>query len=133
MKETTSMATNTLPIVGAFHHPPAKALIEALPIGTPLTLIAEPDNAFDVNAIMVWLKSTDIPEAAYPMLEESLPAFGHSLDTVTNQESWHIGYIPKEMAAKLRAQGVAEQPLEVSFSTSTNGAPRVRSEEPFDI
>lgn len=127
------MTTNTLPIVGAFYRPPAKALIDALPIGTRLQLIAEPDNAFDPNAIAVWLEVKDIPESVHSTLEESLPAFGHSLDTLKAQDAWHLGYVPKETAAKLRQQGVAEQPLEVTFATNAKGAPRVHSTEPFDV
>ena len=47
------MPMNTFPIVGAYYHPPAKALIDALAVDTPLLLIAEPDNAYDPNAIAV--------------------------------------------------------------------------------
>ena len=128
------MAGNTFPIVGAFYRPPAKALIEALAVGTPLMLLAEPENEFDKNAVAVWLKSSDIPEASKEKLEESLPPFGFDMEKITAQDSWHLGYIPKEMAAMLRSSGAVgtEEPVNVTFSTSTTGAPRVRFEEaPF--
>jgi hypothetical protein len=124
------MPTNTLPIVGAFYRPPAKALIEALSIGTPLELIAEPDNQYDPNAIAVYLRTVDIPPNAYDKLEEILPPYGYSLEQVMNEEIFHLGYIPKEFAAKL-APGFGTEPMEVTFSLSSNGAPRVRREEPF--
>jgi hypothetical protein len=124
------MPTNTLPIVGAFYRPPAKALIEALSIGTPLQLIAEPDNQYDPNAIAVYLCTTDIPDNAYDKLEEILPPYGYSLEQVMNEEYWHLGYVPKELAAKLVGT-LGPEPMSVTFSLSSNGAPRVRREEPF--
>lgn len=126
-KETLSMST--YPLVGAFYRPPAKALIDVLPIGTPLTLIAEPENQYDPNAVAVWLYSRDIPEgAAHDKLSETLPAFGTDLDTVLSQEAWHLGYIAKEMAKQLRENDVVpiDSPIEGSFSLSSGGAPRVR-------
>lgn len=128
------MGTNTFPIVGCFYHPPAKALVEAIAVGTPLQLIAEPDNPADVNAVAVWLHSADIPTSAYDRLEETLPPFGYSLKQVLNEEDWHLGYIPRETAAQLRGYGVVgtDEPVEVTFSTSASGAPRVRfAEAPF--
>ena len=128
------MSTNTLPIVGMFYRPPAKALIDVLAVGTPLLLIAEPDNAYDPNAIAVWLHSRDIPEASHPMLEETLPPFGKSLEEVLSEEEWHLGYIAKEMAAQLRQCGAVgtDKAVEVTFATSASGAPRVRfAEAPY--
>lgn len=120
------MTTNTLPIVGAFYRPPAKALIDALPIGTRLQLIAEPDNAFDPNAIAVWLEVKDIPESVHSTLEESLPAFGHSLDTLKAQDAWHLGYLRKEKAKELKDNGFPSAvPVEGSFRTSASGSPMV--------
>ena len=128
------MTTNTLPIVGAFFRPPAKALIEVLAIGTPLFLIAEPDNPYDSNAIAVFLESANIPISAHPILEETLPPFGFSIEQILSQDAWHLGYVPKEMAAKITAQGIlGSDPYPVTFSTSANGGPRVRSTEPFDV
>lgn len=129
------MPTNTLPIVGAFYRPPAKALIEVLAVGTPLQLIAEPDNQYDPNAIAVWLETANVPAGAETRLEELLPQFGMDMETILSETAWHLGYVPKEMAAKLKASGAIEDghPYDVTFSTSASGAPRVRSVAPFDI
>ena len=129
------MATNTLPIVGAYFRPPAKVLIEVLSIGTPLELIAEPDNIYDPNAIAVWLNSSHIPPEAYSRLEELLPPFGYSLEDVMNEEYWHLGYVPKELAKRLRETQAIDtsEPMAVTISLSSNGAPRVRRAEPFPI
>ena len=129
------MSTNTLPIVGAFHYPPAKALLDALAIGTPLYLLAAPDNQYDSFAVAVYLNSESIPAASQDALSESLPAFGFELSQILEQETWQLGHVPKEMARTLRETGqvLDEQPVPVTFSTSTSGAPRVRREEPFDL
>lgn len=129
------MPYHTLPIVGAHFGPtrgsPSKVLISALAVGTPLLLIAEPENPADVNAVAVWLKSEKIPESGHALLEEGLPSFGFSLDQILAQDAWHLGYIPKEIAARLRAEGVVplEGHVEVEFSTGTNGGPRVRFQD----
>jgi hypothetical protein len=128
------MPQNTFPIVGMFYRPPAKALIDALAVGTPLLLIAEPENNFDPNAVAVWLHSKDIPEASYTALEETLPPFGWTLEKVLEEEEHHLGYIPKEMAAQLKACGAVKdgEAVEVTFSTSASGAPRVKfAEAPY--
>jgi len=121
------MSQRTFPIVGAFYRPPAQTLLSVLPVGTPLTLMAEPDNPYDPNAISVWLKSKDIPISAHAELENTLLPFGFDLDQICSQEDWHIGYIPKEIAAVLRANGVIEpgNEVEVSFAVAPNGSPRV--------
>ena len=66
---------------------------------------------------------------------ELLPAYGLDLDTVMSQDAWHLGYVPREMAAKIKAAGMIDEtaPYEVTFSTSASGAPRVRSIEAFDL
>lgn len=128
------MSTNTFPIVGMKFRPPALALVDALAVGTPLLLVAEPENAYDPNAIAVWLYAKDIPEGAKVKLEEDLPRFGTDLDTVMAAEQHHLGYIPKEMAAQLKECGAVtnDEPVSVTFSTSSTGAPRVRFEQsPF--
>lgn len=132
------MPTNTLPIVGSFYGPqrgsPSKTLIEVLAIGTPLLLIAEPDNPADSNAIAVYVESKHFSDAAKLTLAETLPNSGFSLDQILAQDAWHLGYVPKNMAATLTAQGaLGAEPYPVTFALSSSGAPRVRSEYPFDV
>lgn len=126
------MSYTTLPIVGAFHRPPAQALIDVLAVGTPLFLMAEPTNAYDANAIQVYLESHNIPAEAHPSLEEAIARFGLDLDTVLSQDQWHLGYVPKEFAAQLRAAGtiMPNIPMDVEFALSSEGKPRVKFSEP---
>ena len=124
----------TFPIVGMRFRPPALALVDALAVGTPLMLIAEPENAFDVNAVAVWLNPADIPQAAYDTLRETLPPHGFTLeDVIGNDEPFHLGYIAQEFAAQLRACGAVgtDDSVAVTFAIS-NGMPRARfAEAPF--
>ena len=126
------MSYERLPIVGAHYRPPAKLLISVLPIGTPLFLLAEPDNAYDPNAIMVMLETQNIPDEADEVLEQQLPEFGLDLDMITSQDQWHLGYIPKEFAAMLRAADIVKVnvPSDVTFGTNPKGDPRVVFAEP---
>ena len=48
--------SHSIPLVGAHFRPPAKALIQSLPVGQVLRLSREPDNQYDTNAIQVWLR-----------------------------------------------------------------------------
>ena len=118
----------SLPIVGAYYRPPAKALIDALAVGTPLMLMAEPENPYDPFAVAVWLNTSDIPVSANAKLEETLPQFGHDLSSIQAEPCWHLGYVPKEMARTLRENGTVPLNTTVSgkFATAANGAPRVR-------
>ena len=89
-------------IVGAHFRPPAKGLLAGLEQGTKLHLIAEPTNRFDINAIQVILFSKDILETSWPNLEEELNKFGKERNDILAQNSWHLGYIRKEIAKVLR-------------------------------
>ena len=124
----------TFPIVGMYHRPPALALINVIAIGTPLLLIAEPENAYDPNAIAVWLHSRDIPEAAYGRLRDLLPDYGKTLDDILNEADWQLGYIARDFAAQLRASGAVptDEPVIVTFAVNAQGAPRAKfAESPY--
>jgi hypothetical protein len=121
----------TLPIVGAYFRPPAKALIDALPIGAQLILRADPfGNICDVehddpNAISVWLPAASLP-AATPELVRKLEGYGFTLDELRRSGVLHIGYVPREDAAQLCAHGFpAEGNIDGSFTVTARGAPRV--------
>ena len=126
------MSYARLPIVGMFYRPPAKVLVNVIAVGTPLTLLAEPDNPADPNAIAVYVKSSEIPETAHDALAEQLPEYGFSLDDILNQDEWHLGYIPANFAAQLKAAQIVvdDTPVEVKFCTNPKGDPRVEFDEP---
>lgn len=113
----------TLPIVGAYFRPPAALVLASLPIGAPLFLSAEPDNAYDANAVAVWVLSETIPPSAHANLELKLPDFGFTLDSFLAVEQWHLGYMPKEFAARLKAERVIgnDDTIVGTFTMSNSG------------
>lgn len=118
-----SYNTKTFPIVGAFYRPPAKLILEHLALDTPLYLEAEPTNAYDVNAIAVYLCTHDIPAASLKALEPLLPSCGHSVESLEDMQTIHVGYIPKELAKVLRSRGFIT--ADGVFATSSTGAPQI--------
>lgn len=116
-----------LPIVGAFYRPPAKALLAVLASDTPLVLRPEPENPHDANAVMVVLKSADIPESAHAVLRESLPPFGSTLEEVLAQEEWHIGYIPRTEAEWVQEK-LAGRDCSAKLSFAPDASPMVSVE-----
>ena len=87
------------PIVGERHYPPAKAILQTLPIGTKLSLVPYPSNPVDPNAIMVWVDSEDIRSSAD--LDQFASGFGHDSASIKSQTSWHLGYIAAPVAKTL--------------------------------
>ncbi len=89
------------PIVGVKFHPPARAILAVLPVGTELELIPEPDNPYDENAIMIWINGKEIPEHCRAELEFLAAGYGfHASEIIPNY--WHLGYIPRALAAQMQ-------------------------------
>lgn len=95
------MPTFSLPLVGMRFRPPAEAILSVLPLDQPLSVIPEPDNGFDPNALKVELIVSTFPITLDEELSSLLPGYGFSLEEFFSQESWHIGYIAKEFAKDL--------------------------------
>ena len=80
-------------ILGAHFRPPAKLIFLHLTTGQELTLIHEPDNPYDPNAIKVLL-----PEGALPSDSEfidNLQSFGHDIESLRDSGPIHLGYIER--------------------------------------
>src|ERR1700678_2710237 len=100
------MPTHTCPIVGAHFRPPAKSILSALPNSCPLRLRPEPDNPYDSNALQVLVSGQvirDLPEAIKSDLHADAVGYGYDIDTICAAEEWHLGYIPRGIAAQLHA------------------------------
>jgi len=93
--------SETYPIVGAHFRPPAKGILECLPASCPLVLRPEPDNPFDPNAVMVLVRSADVPASSHASLALALPGYGSGLDEFLAQPEWHLGYVPRTRAIEL--------------------------------
>lgn len=80
-------------LVGGYHRPPAKLLLEHLPSGTPLDLRPEPENPYDPSAIKVLLDPQFIPETQHAALADRLPLCGYTLEQVMSGGTIQLGYV----------------------------------------
>ena len=117
----------TFPIVGAFYRPPAPAIINALPVGAELLLIPEDSNPYDSNAIAVWCPKESLPTLS-DALRSDLAGYGVSPEQYMEYTDVHLGYIPRALAADLRARGFAESAIG-TFGVDPRGKPFVRMED----
>jgi len=129
------------PIVGAYHRPPAQALLAHLPLSFPLLLRREPTNQFDPYAIMVVLRTADL-EALNPELlaqiSSACAGYGYTQDDLLATAEWHVGYIPKAAAPALGqamlkywTENLPEDPAfpaetPGTLATLTTGAPAIK-------
>ena len=91
------MRTLTTPIVGAHFRPPAKQLLEVLPIGTPMLLRAEPDNPYDENAIQVLVSlSKTYPISQWAVLAAALEGTGYTPQDLIDHAKQ---IVPRELTA----------------------------------
>ena len=126
MTEPTKL--ESFPIVGSHFRPPAKGLLESLPAGTELWLQPEPDNPFDGNAIKVLLHTEALsalagitPQQAARIGLATAP-FGYQWEDLLAQAEWHLGYIPRGLAAGLAPQ-LSGQELPGELAFAANGSP----------
>lgn len=91
------MNTLTGVLVGAHFRPPAKLILECLPAGASLQLVAEPDNPYDPQAVQVFTNLGNVPASQHSRLEQDLPKYGWDLDEFLQRadtgETIHLGYI----------------------------------------
>ena len=74
--------------------PPAKALLAHLPSGTKLTLVREPENPYDENAVAVFCApAQDIPASEHAALDGELAEYGTDWDSVAAESAVHLGYL----------------------------------------
>lgn len=95
------MKTYTYPMVGMHYRPPANALVQVLPVNTRMTLMAEPYNEFDSNAIGVWVDMTSC--ANNTRINKIL--MDHENGNLMPAQAIKLGYLPKDIASYLRKNG----------------------------
>lgn len=126
--QDTIMPHSPLPIVGAHFRPPAKAILEVLPTGAELELRPEPSNPFDPNAIQVIVASSQIPPERYTDLELSASGYGFSLDDILDSDFWHLGYLPRGLAAVI-APKLAGKTYPAKLCFLADGKPGLQMED----
>lgn len=80
-------------LVGSHFVPPSKLLLENLPQGTKIRLLADPENPYDQNAIKVLLPPGGIPVERHEKLAEALPAMGWTLEDVLGADVLMLGHL----------------------------------------
>lgn len=118
----------SIPIVGAHFRPPAKAILQAIPLEHPLELRAEPENSYDPNAIAVWIATSSLeslPTVTQQTLATLSTGFGHDWDSLLSQPCWHLGYVPRTMTGLVHPKLGASGRLPVHLSTTSAGAPAI--------
>ena len=122
-------------LVGAFFRPPAKFLLEVLPAGTPLTLVPEPENPYDENAIAVYGSAAGASLAGLMSIAPQLEGCGHGLpDDLEERAEWvetsrHLGYVAKDQTASIRRAAESYNstaPWHAKLSFSAEGKPQVK-------
>jgi hypothetical protein len=102
-------------LVGDHFRPPAKSILQVLGLSTPLRLEAEPDNAYDSDAIKVFVKSKDIPEKMYETLNSLASGYGFTIEEILAQDEWWLGYIANsEKTGGKFASGLERTELDLS-------------------
>jgi hypothetical protein len=82
----------SIPLVGMQFRPPAKEVLSILPIGMPLEIRPEPENQYDVNAVMVLVDMGDFPVNLIPLLDNILPSVFDAMELCSNGPL-HLGYL----------------------------------------
>ncbi len=115
-----------LKIVGAHFRPPAKAILAACPLGTPLELRPEPTNQYDPNAVAVWIQTSSIPHTSRDDLDLRAKGYGYSADEIFAQSEFHLGYIPKEEAKRIVGLFPEGEPVPGKLACLPQGDPSIR-------
>ena len=99
--------------------------------GTPLTLIRDPENTYDPNAIKVVLATPDIDEAWADDLCPLLYTRGLDWADLQAEPSWLLGFIPRIEAEVLaQAFDAHREPVHAKLAFDITGKPSVVFEIP---
>ena len=89
-------------IMGAHFRPPAKPILQNLQSGCPLLIIPEPENQYDSNALAIHVETKHFGDFAnMEQMNQDVQYFGTTPEELLVPESWHLGYIRKELAAEI--------------------------------
>ena len=94
-------------IAGIFKYPEAKPIMKNLPAGAELLAEREPTNAYDHNAIALYVE--------YMTAQDS----GPNTPSVGVKQKVKCGYLPKELAAQLKTTPIIKVEKGFAFDTIT--------------
>jgi len=113
-------------IVGSHFHPPAKTLLAGLPNGLPLSIVPEPENPYDENALLVTLDPRSIPKNLWKGLDTLLEGSGCEMAELAMQMEVEgvpitLGHVGKTGGKPLLKAGIAEGNVEVKALIEAGG------------
>lgn len=128
------MTTVKAPLVGMHFRPPAKAILAVLPSACPLSVVPEPDNPHDENALAVFVKSAGIPEHSHSDLDREAQFFGSSVQEILARDAWQLGYIARQdamhLAPRITSAMGDNDHFEGRLAFALDGKPTVQLELP---
>lgn len=83
-------------IVGAHFRPPAKQLLNYLPMGAALTLLPDDSNEYDALAVKVQVDPNLVPASQWPALDAELLETGNTIEQVLSAGPVQLGFIPAQ-------------------------------------
>lgn len=89
-------------IVGMYHHGAALGFVKLLPSNTPIILRAESTNAYDANAIEVFVKREYLQALDPEDFDDACGRMGVYHSDLGEQEEWKLGYIKATEAANMQ-------------------------------
>lgn len=99
-------------ITGQFFRPPAKQVLAVLGAGVELTLVPEPDNPYDPQAIKVMFEPRGgIAESAFAILDSELLNCGMTLEMLMSGGPIQLGYLAASAGKPLAKARSAGEPL----------------------
>lgn len=87
------MTKLSIPLVGMAFRPPASQVLAALPLGTAVDLLPEPDNQYDSNAVRVVVDMAAFPENKVLILETMLTGTGYTAFELMREGPFMLGYL----------------------------------------
>jgi hypothetical protein len=120
-----------VPLVGMFFHPPANLVLKGLLGGTHLTLLAEPENPYDANAIRVECCPRDMEPEYAENARDELEGFGYTLEELLEIPSIHLGYVAKNATHLVRGHFEGYFPCGGVLVWSGDGKPWIELDDPY--
>lgn len=93
-----------VPLVGSYFRPPATLVLKGLLGGSVVTLVPEPSNPYDENAIAAYACPSDMEQdyAASTELADGLEGMGREIQELLAEPNIHLGYVARTHTAIVR-------------------------------
>jgi hypothetical protein len=126
-------------------HPAGRKILKVLPIGSHMTLVSEPSNQYDPNAILVEYDMRELPVEIVPELDKVLEGTDFTASELCTKGILALGYLAgpknknnKGMASNIDVIDLASRQewglmdLHTTFAPLPNGMFAVKIEEQIE-